>query len=149
MKYRTKSKSRCYTHICIHWVTSGEDKPPLADGRDRDKLPEWVETNGKTAENVWRREVTRGGYRAPRSDLSSTNHGPNKKLDIYLANIGDSGLYGYCTSDDPAYGRRRAISAYCVIDDDFYRREFGAKPANVMGVTLAHEFFHAVQYSYD
>jgi hypothetical protein len=149
VKYRTKSRHKCYRHVCIHWVTKGEDKPPLADGPDRDRLPEWVETNGRTAERVWRREVTRGGYRAPRSDLGSPNHGPNRKLDIYLANIGDSSLFGFCTSDDPSLRRSRAVSAYCVIDDDFSRREFGARPANMMAVTIAHEFFHAVQYAYD
>ena len=41
------------------------------------------------------------GYRAPLSDASSSDHGPDGKLDIYLSNLGNDGLYGYCTSDDP------------------------------------------------
>ncbi len=149
-RYRTKSKHYCSKHVCVHWVTKGEDKPPLHDSRDRDRIPEWVETTSRNAEKVWDREVTQAGYRAPRSDRNSKNHGPNRKLDIYLANLGDNGLYGFCTSDDPRGQRgERSVSAYCVIDNDFSRREFRTRPLKALRVTLAHEFFHAVQYSYD
>jgi len=149
IKYTSKAKYHCYRHVCVHWVTKGEDKPNLFDSRDRDRIPEWVEKTGRTAELVWKMEVTRAGYRAPRSDLNSKNHGPNKKLDIYLANVGDNGLYGFCTTDDPRRFRRFSVSAYCVVDNDFSRREFRTKPIKALRVTVAHEFFHAVQYSYD
>ena len=149
IKYTSKAKYHCYRHVCVHWVTKGEDKPNLFDSRDRDRIPEWVEKTGRTAGLVWKKEVTQAGYRAPRSDLNSKNHGPNKKLDIYLANVGDNGLYGFCTTDDPRRFRRFSVSAYCVVDNDFSRREFRTKPIKALRVTVAHEFFHAVQYSYD
>ena len=54
-----------------------------------------------TAEHVWDVEVDTMGYRAPLSDMRSTDHGPHRRLDIYVSNLGPT-LYGYCTSDDPA-----------------------------------------------
>jgi hypothetical protein len=91
------------------------------------------------------------GYRAPKSDRGSKNHGPNGKLDVYVADVGAIGLYGYCTTDDPTRGPRGDISAYCVVDDDFARSQFGgaAYGKRALQVTVAHEFFHAVQYGYD
>ena len=63
----------------------------------------------------------------------------------------DDGLYGYCTSDQPV--KRDGTSnywAYCVIDDDFSKAEFPTNtPRENQQVTIAHEFFHAVQYAYD
>jgi hypothetical protein len=57
-------------------------------------------------------EVGELGYRAPLSDSTSPSNGGEGRLDIYLANLGDEGLYGYCTTDDrkifdPDYQRGR------------------------------------------
>ena len=46
-------------------------------------------------------------------------------------------------------GERFAASSYCVLDDDFSRRQFGARPIDSLRVTAAHEFFHALQFGYD
>src|SRR5205085_1788673 len=72
------------------------------------------------AENVWSTEVGTMGYRAPLSDVTSTNHGPDGKLDIYLTNLGPQ-LYGYCTTDDPGLATPGTFtaSAYCVVDNNF------------------------------
>ena len=155
--YTVPEEHKCTQHFCMHWVSSTADAPAAADA-NKDGVPDWVKTNADVFENVWRRIVSDGdprtrdlGYRAPKSDLSSPEHGPDGKLDIYLADIGGDGLYGYCTSDDPNLGPHRwDVSAFCVVDNDFARSQFGgAKPQNSLRVTAAHEFFHAVQYSYD
>ena len=36
-----------------------------------------------------------------------------------------------------------------MLDDDFARSQFGARAAQTLRVTAAHEFFHAVQFAYD
>ena len=46
-------------------------------------------------------------------------------------------------------GLRQVASGYCVLDDDFARRQYGANPRVSLRVTAAHEFFHAVQFGYD
>jgi hypothetical protein len=139
--------------VCIHWTATGADAPPLADA-DIDGIPDWVETNLQVAGNVWATEVGDLGYRPPKSDATSVNNGGDARLDIYMANLGRSGLYGYCTSDDPnllspAYPFWD-FSSFCAFDDDFAPNQFPAHtPIQNLQVTAAHEIFHAVQFSYD
>jgi hypothetical protein len=146
--YRTKNRDNlCSAHLCFHWVRDTRDAPVLEDS-DGDAVPDWVETTAATFEHVWRVEIDDDGYRTPRSDRSSADNGGDGRLDVYLADLGSDGIYGYCTSDDPAR-RRRDVSSYCVVDDDFSRTQFRASPQDSLRVTAAHEFFHAVQFAYD
>ena len=148
--YRTGARRVCDQRMCFFWVTKGADAPRLADA-NRNRLPDWVDKTRATFAAVWKAQIGRFGYRAPRSDATSKNHGPNGRLDIYIADIGAKGLYGYCTTDDPARSRRRSVSSYCVVDDDFSGRQFSgsATGRRALQVTAAHEFFHAVQHGYD
>ena len=43
----------------------------------------------------------------------------------------------------------RLYSGYLVLDNDFARSQYGAKPIETARVTAAHEFFHAIQFGYD
>ncbi len=147
--YRAGAEVTCSEHLCFHWVASTEDAPPPAD-LDTDGVPDWVETNMTVFENVYGRIVTEFGYRPPLTDESSPDHGPDGRLDIYLAELGADHLYGYCTTDDPAVVVRSDVSAYCVMDDDFDPLQYGGRDARrSLQVTAAHEFFHAVQAAYD
>jgi hypothetical protein len=134
--------------VCVHWATSTRDAPP-PDDSDSDGLPDQVETTRDVLNEVWASTVDAGGYRAPRSDASSANRGPDTKLDVYLADLGASRLYGYCSTDDPAMMANAAVSAFCALDDDFATTQFTGVPLENLQVTAAHEFFHAVQYAYD
>ena len=96
----------------------------MRDG-NRNRIPDWIDRTREVFGQVWDVEVGRLGYGGPRSDRTSRNHGPNGKLDVYIADVGSMGLYGYCTTDDPTRGTRGDVSAYCVVDDDFSRRQFG------------------------
>ncbi|HET6562719.1 MAG TPA: MXAN_6640 family putative metalloprotease [Marmoricola sp.] len=136
------------SHVCVHWVTSTRDAPRLDDG-DGDGVPDQVETTRDVLNSVWRRIVDAGGYRPPLADTTSDNSGPDGKLDVYLADLGASSLYGYCATDDPAAGSNATVSAFCALDDDFSAVQFGGDPLENLQVTAAHEFFHAVQYAYD
>ncbi|WP_408898296.1 MXAN_6640 family putative metalloprotease [Nocardioides sp. R1-1] len=80
------------------------------------------------------------GYRPPVSDGS--------EFDVYLADLGPRGLYGYCTTDTRVSGHVTA-PAYCVLDNNY--AEYGPVPgpAGNLQVTAAHEYFHAVQFAYD
>jgi len=147
-RYRTRKRARmCTEHLCFHWVRDTRDAPAPTDS-DGDTVPDWVSTTAATFEHVWRAEVGDLGYRPPRSDRSSPDDGGSGQLDVYLADLGSDGIYGYCTSDDPAVFRR-VVSGYCVVDDDFSRTQFRASPQDSLRATAAHEFFHAVQFAYD
>jgi hypothetical protein len=148
----TEAAPVCASDFCMHYVASTGDAPPPADVSPADGLPDWVVTSAATVLDVWAREVGELGYRAPLSDSTSSSNGGDGRLDMYLANLGDEGLYGYCTTDDPKILDPNIatfdVSAYCVIDNDFL--EFPAlTPLKNAQVTVAHEFFHAVQLAYD
>jgi len=142
----------CGPNVCIHWASgTGGDAPDATDTTPANGIPDYVDQALAVAENVWGTEVGTMGYRAPLSDITSTNHGPDGKLDIYLTNLGPQ-LYGYCTTDDPGLATPGTFtaSAYCVVDNNFTEPVFqNHTPIQNLKVTLAHEFFHAVQFGYD
>ena len=152
--YSVPSEVGCSTHICLHWVESTTDAPPLEDA-DASGFPDWVEINADVLEEVWATEVTDYGYRAPKSDVTSSNHGPDGRIDVYLADIGDDHLFGYCFTDDPNAINNNFppydVSAYCVLDNDYSAAQFGPGASGLIGLmaTAPHEFFHAVQFAYD
>jgi hypothetical protein len=146
----------CNANLCVHWVDTTLDAPPLADTTPLNGVPDWVETVQVVLQQVWDVEVTQYGYRAPKSDATSPNNGGSALLDVYLAQTGDAGIYGYCTTDDPNAPATSGypfydMSAYCVLDNDFSALEFPPPANGVIGlqVTAAHEFFHAIQAAYD
>lgn len=151
--YTATPRKTCTKNFCFFWVDpldapSNRDRVPRANGDDA-RVPRWVRANIAAFKTVRKREVGELGFRAPRPDTKSPAS-PNKKFDIYLQQLGNLGIYGLCTSDDPAMDDRRPparVSAYCVLDNDM--AEFSAGPAKSLKVTAAHEFFHTLQYNYD
>jgi hypothetical protein len=141
--------SICTEHVCIHWVETGADAPLLTDD-DGSGVPDWVETTALVFEQVWSVEVDRFGYRPPLSDEASTRNGGDGRLDVYLADVGADGYFGWCATDDPAVNATRRVSAFCVIDDDYANPIYRLpSPLEALQVTAAHEFFHAIQFGYD
>jgi hypothetical protein len=143
----------CGPEVCVHYVTSTANRVPPADVGGDMGVPDQVEIVADVMDDVGAFEVDGYGYRAPKGDGQSSNDGGGAELDVYLTNLGDDGLYGYCTSDDPRlFGGYRYFdfSAYCVLDNDYATAEFGYVDTTLpLRVTAAHEFFHAVQFAYD
>jgi hypothetical protein len=128
-------QSECFTTVCVHWYSSGPDRSTQT----------YVDKVARTAASVLKTYAA-AGYRAPEPDGSL---GGNGLLDIYLADLGSQGLYGYCDSDDtPRDPGPYDAPAYCAFDNDY--AEFpGHTPLENLQVTAAHELFHAVQFAYD
>ncbi len=137
----------CEGAVCIHYVPSTNDAPSLTDN-DANQVPDYIDIVLDTTLHVHDTYVA-AGYRAPKGD--GTRGGGTNMTDIYVADIGDNNLYGYCTSDQkiPKDGPFNAW-AYCVVDDDYAANEFPTNTAlENLQVTVAHEYFHAVQFGYD
>ena len=137
----------CQGGVCVHYVASGNDAPALADN-DANGRPDYIDTALLTTIKV-RNTYIAAGYRAPKGD--GALGGGSNQSDIYIADIGDDGLYGYCSTDQniPSAGPYDAW-AYCVLDDDYAASEFPTNtPIENLQVTIAHEYFHAVQFAYD
>ena len=138
---------RCTPDFCVNWVTASDDAATQA----------FVDDVFASTATVWSVEIDRLGYRKPKSDASSTATNPlnaNGLIDIYVKDL-PSGLYGYCTTDDPTAFDPTAsnldVSAYCVLDNDYSPAEFPGVASGLpaLQVTAAHEFFHAVQFAYN
>lgn len=129
------TKTKCKT-VCVHWSTRGTNKATST----------FVTTTLKTMDHVANTYV-KAGYRKP---LADGRNGGNGKVDIYLRNVGNQGYYGYCTVDRAPTGGKHVAPAYCVLDNDFSKREFPTNnPVKNLKVTGAHEYFHATQFAYD
>ncbi len=135
--YRVPATRTCRGRICVHHVPTTRDAPP-----DR----AWVRTTLRVLTRVWRVEVGRMGFRPPPSD---GRRGGDGRFDVYLKELGSRGLYGYCAPEYRVRGLRHVASGYCVLDDDFAKRQYGVSPGVSLRVTAAHEFFHAIQFGYD
>jgi hypothetical protein len=141
----------CSTHFCVHYTTVGSDAPDLTDS-DGDGHPDWVEAVVDTFEAVWTTEVTNMGYRAPLPDAPGGGRtNPDARNDVYIEDLGASGLYGFCQPEPPAGSSTFDAPGFCGVDNDFAPDQFpsGANGIAALQVTAAHEFFHAVQFAYD
>ena len=141
----------CVPKFCITYVTETRDKPPTLD-ENGNGVPDQVDETRQVLQEIWRRTVTEGGYRAPKPDGGTAEReGPDERFDVYLADIGESGTYGYCNIDDYVVSSGRDLPGYCVLDNDYSPDQYGDQetPQDNLRVTAAHEFFHAVQFAYD
>ena len=129
---------KCRSHFCIHWVPSTADAPPSQT---------WVNQMLNLMNKVWRKEVGKLGYRQP---ISDRGRGGNGKFDVYLKELGDQGLYGFCAPErrKPGYAVAgvRLLRPRQRLRRVAVRRSRRCESAQV---TAAHEFFHAIQFAYD
>lgn len=144
----------CSADLCVHYVATTSDAPPLTDTLDAagtarpNGVPDYVDTVLRVMTDV-HDTYLEAGYREPRGD--GERGGGRDLIDVYLADIGSLGLYGYCTTDQPNPPRGAPEFydrwAYCTLDDDY--AGFPDPPLQSIEVTAAHEYFHATQYAYD
>ncbi|MCW2819382.1 MAG: hypothetical protein JWR42_2169, partial [Marmoricola sp.] len=141
---------RTGSHFCVHWVASGVHKVSSTDA-NHDGVPDYVQTVASTMDTVWAAEVGRLGYRPPLSDEATVGTEPGNtdgRVDVYLAQLGPAGLYGYCAPEGASDDQQ--VPGYCVLDNDYSVREYATtNPLLPLRVTAAHEFFHAIQFGYD
>lgn len=144
--YNRPSEVDCTYDLCVHWVERGRDAVAPQD-TDGDGVPDWVETTQQTLETAWK-HYARTGYRAPLSDEGRSSHGPNDKIDVYLADVASLGFYGYCPPDGLERGERTS-SGFCVLDNDYAYEQVSTEPTVALRAAVAHELFHLVQFAYD
>ncbi|RYP82388.1 hypothetical protein EKO23_21920 [Nocardioides guangzhouensis] len=148
LRYRTAEEDPyCSGQVCVHYVATTADAPPGATVGGLP--PRRVTLTAQFINEAWDTEVTSLGYRAPLADRGpGFGEGPDARLDVYLGDIGGDGYFGFVASDRPT---PTTSSAYMVLDDDFSKRQFPGPTSSdgMHQVTVAHEFFHTVQYAYD
>ena len=130
----------CSERFCIHYVESTDDAPDPADANAND-VPDYVEQVRDVFEVVYDREngaeADGGlGWPAPPADEGL---GGGDELDVYLADIGSQGVYGYVSPDADQEGIHQ--HSFQVMDDDY--AEFAGTES--LQVTAAHEYNHVLQ----
>lgn len=140
----------CGPNFCVHWVATGEDAPDPTDANGNN-VPDYVDLARDTSENVHNVENGQLGWREPKSD--GALGGGDGQVDVYLKQLGGQGLYGYAAPDPNQQPTKsdHSLFAYLVLDNDFQKSEFPTyqSPTTPLEVTLAHEYNHVLQFTYD
>jgi len=123
----------------VHYTLTGQDRTTEA----------FVDELVAAFEQVYDAQVTALGWPAPPPDGGL---GGDNRFDIYVANLkrNEDVTFGYARFEDPATGspNRDGYTSYFVIENDF--KEAGSdNPLSLLRATLAHEFHHAIQFSFD
>ncbi len=117
-------------NFVIHYYPSG---PNAA-------APGLVDSAAAVAEEVLAREIGELGFR----DVPRFADG---RYHIYLQDLG--AMFGYTAATQPVPGLPSGdYYSLLVLDNDFPPEVFGLPTLDALRVTLAHEFFHAVQFGY-
>lgn len=126
-------------HFRIHYTTEGSNATTL----------QYAQTVAQYAEDVYNHHIVQLGYHEPYPD-GGFWFGGDDRYDIYLMDLGP-GLYGL-TSPDTSFAVGEGIKATSFLDVHTHYETFpgyGNNPLAALRVTLAHEFFHAIQFWYD
>jgi hypothetical protein len=133
-------------HYKIHYDTSGTNKVPTTDA-NTNGIPDYVENLALYADSSYRTEITYLGYRIPPSDGSE---GGDNKYDIYTESMP---YYGYTQPEIPGPQPWNDYTSYISVHNNFIGFPPNDDPEGdqkgAMKVTVAHEYFHAVQFAYD
>lgn len=146
-------------HFKIWYVTTTDDRPgagwpELEDAADG-TVPAYVRHCAVFLDESRRVMVEELGYRPPPVDYD--HHDRYAAMD---ADDGGDGLYDVYITDLPSqfsgYTRPEAVTAgaalpsYIVVDNDYAEsRRTVQKALDLLRITVAHEYFHAVQFGYD
>ena len=134
-------------YFWLHYDTTGNNAVPVADA-DHDGFPDFVERAGAYADSCWRYDVNDLGHLPPPSD--ATLGGGVNKYDIYFQSIN---VYGYTQAESPGPNAWNDYSSHIVVHCNFVGFPPNQDPEGdalgALKVTIAHEFYHAVQFAYD
>jgi hypothetical protein len=134
-------------HFTIHYAASGSaDAPDPTDVSPANGIPDYIDEVAAVFEHVYAVEVNQMGYRPP----------PVARYDIYVKDMTSAlgpgqGAYGATTAEMSPYPAVSATS-YIEIDRAFTDKMFTQgtyQPVQMLEVTAAHEFNHAIQYGYN
>ncbi len=137
-------------HFRLHYDLEGREAVDPTDD-DGNGTPDYVDRAAAIADSAWELEIVQLGYRPPPVDVGA---GGGDEIDIYIIDLGRSQNYGitYPTTSG-ATG-----PSFFEIDNDFANPIYGstfACPGNsgtreidALRVTIAHEFFHVIQFGY-
>lgn len=140
-------------HFRVHFTTADTSRHVINKSygdQNSNGVPDYAEIVARIADSVWAHHIDHLGFHEPPNDsLQSFGGGP--RYDIYLINMG-LGLYGYTQPENPAIldgSHVRATSWLALANHYETLPGYSQRPIEALQVTMAHEFFHAIQFWYD
>ncbi len=131
------------THFLFHYTTTGTDsvyEPNLQDSLAG--VPNYVYNAGLIAETVYDK-YTDMGFDQPPSDGAQAVNGGDGRYDIYFVNDGNYGS----TWPEEFVGVQTKTS-YILLENDYQGFNYIDR-LEPLSVTIAHEYFHSIQFGYD
>lgn len=127
-------------HFKIHYTT--------AEGKHQTTLG-YVQTVALIADSVWAHHIDQLGYHEPLND-GDYEWGGDSLYDIYLKSL-SSLYYGITWGESgPQVGNGHQATSYMELQTDYSNFPgYETRPLDALRVTMAHEFFHAIQFWYD
>ena len=146
-------------HFKIWYVTTTKDRPgagwPELDDAGAGGVPEYVRHCATFLEESRRVIVEELGYRPPPSDFQyhdryeamDSDDGGDGLYDVYITDL-PSQFSGYARPESVTSGA--SLPSYIVVENDFVESRSTLEEAlDLLRITIAHEYFHAVQFGYD
>ena len=122
----------------IHYNLEGPDSPSQLD-EDSNGIPDYVDEVGIASDFVENILVNTLNF-------LPIIHDDDQKYDIYIQDMGQ-GYYGVNYLDIDSLGNNTG-STYIFIDNEYEENEYYTTGIEAMKITVAHEYFHAIQRSY-
>ncbi len=142
----------------FHYTLTGKHAVSDED-LDGTGIPDYIENMAAIFDSVAYIQHTTLGYEKPPSDgwySSTRDKGGSDHYDVYLRNL-PSSFYGYVQPEDYALGNGNnehtsrqelnAFTSYMAMRNNY--NGFPHDEYDNIRVTVAHEYFHAVQFGYD
>lgn len=127
-------------HFKIHYTTSGINAVSPVSTKAAG-VPDYVYEAARAAERSYFLLVDSLGFRPNLPDEGID--GP--EYDIYIMELGN--VYGWTFSENAVSSNPLRYTAYMKVDNDFVGPYF-THGLDALRVTIAHEFFHAIQFAY-
>jgi len=139
-EYRARPERDSYIlspsgNFFIHFDIDGYNAPNLDDSNIPNGIPDYVDEVAIAADNAKEIIVNQLGFLEEIKD-------EDQIYDIYIKNY-SAGVYGYNIPDDNIPG-----ASYIEIDNAYEENMYLTSGLNTMRLTVAHEYFHAVQRAY-
>ena len=120
-------------HFWIHYDLDGDDAPSLDDS-NQNGIPDYVESTAEAADSARFILTQVMSYIEEEDD-------DNQKYDIYITGLSSS-LWGLCQSESGGGSFIKIRNSYEGMS------AFCNNETELLWLTVAHEFFHAIQYAY-
>ncbi len=138
--------SRTSEPFRIWYALDSDAAVPLEDVSPANSVPDYVDQVEYVLQDVYTSILSGLGYRAPLPD--GNDGGGTDLFDVYLTELEPAMVYGYAVPE-VCSGMPMTCSSYLVLDNDYAEDIYGSAGLSALKVTVAHEYFHAVQFAYE